>query len=68
MFRRLHQSGSLRVCLVHSLLTRSQLAGHVGDEHRCSALVHMCGEVCPDSFVLWKYLITVARSLAPSRA
>ena len=52
---------------MHSLLTRSQVVGHVEDEHMCSALVHMCGEVWPDSFVLWKYLITVTRSLVPSR-
>ena len=51
-----------------SLLTRSQVVGHVEDEHMCSALVHMCGKVCPDSSVSWKYLITVAHSLAPSRA
>jgi hypothetical protein len=26
-------------------LTYFEIAGHAEDEHRCSALVHMCGEV-----------------------
>ena len=66
---RLYQSGLGDFALSHRLLTCFQVAGHVGDEHRCSALVHMCGEVRLNSAVLLTHLITVTRfsSLVPSR-
>ena len=36
-------------------LTRRQVLGHAEDEHMCSALVHMCGEV--RFHLLWRVCV-----------
>ena len=50
-------------------LTYLQVAGHVDDEHMCSALVHMCGEVRVNFSVTVEHLSRICdiASLAPSR-
>jgi hypothetical protein len=50
-------------------LTYLQVAGHVDDEHMCSALAHMCGEVRVNFCVAVRPLSRICdiASLAPSR-
>jgi hypothetical protein len=45
LLARLHEGRPIEVVASSHVLNSLQVAGHVEDEHMCSALVHMCSMV-----------------------
>jgi hypothetical protein len=58
-------SAARNVFFEYHALMYQQVAGHDDDEHMCSALVHMCGEVCID-FKYCELFFTTAWNYSPA--
>ena len=65
--RQLHEGRPMRLNF-SLILQQSQITGHAEDEHMCSALVHMCGEVRFHLVVARRfYYLSLFFSRAPSK-